>query len=760
MSGADRANGAGAKRERLTRLQLLALVLGGLILICCAALRIADPYELRLTRELVFDGFQRLAPRAYQSVPVRVVDIDEMSLAKIGQWPWPRDDLARLVDRLTGLGAAAIAFDMVFPEADRMSPSRLAQQSDLRAMIGPELAESAASRLPDNDRTFAAAIKGKPVVLGFAAIPGSDDRRPPVKAGFSFTGEDPRAALPTFASAASNLPILNEAAKGAGAITLSPLDAQGVVRRIPLLWSDGRRIYPSLVLELLRIAQGETSVLVHSRDSAPYAVTAVRVGQFEIPTTLAGELRVRFGYDNASRYVPAARLLSDEPDEGLRPLIAGHVVLVGTSATGLFDARATPLAEVIPGVSIHAQALEQILAGDRFLTRPDWVDAFEWAWTLILGTLITTVTVLFGPVTALAYGGAMAAATFLGAWGAFKSQGILIDPVFPSTVGLVLYVALISFRYFVSDRERRFVRQAFSHYVAPAYLDQIERDPASLRLGGDERQMTVLFLDIRSFTSLSERLSPTEVVEFLNRFLGRLSEDILAEGGTIDKYIGDSIMAFWNAPITANDHAARSCRAALRIRATLHELNTADAFRFRARADALPDVAIGIGINTGPALVGNIGSEMRFNYSVVGDTVNVAARVESQAKPLMSDLIVSQSVTEAAPDFAYIEAGFLELKGKAQKAPLFILVGDPRTAQSAEFAELRRLHGELLACIEGGEEWGEPLYRCYRLADKGFPMLRDFYGSLSRRVGDFSLRPQGASERYLQAKDEAALPQL
>lgn len=724
-------------RQVLSLAQTLALALGLAIAAASAALRIADPYELRLTRELVFDEFQRLSPRPYRDAGVRVVDVDEASLAEFGQWPWPRSLLATLIRRLNDLGASAIVLDMVFPEADRLSPSRLARQEDLRRVIGPEAAEVMAQSLPDNDVLFTDAISGKPIVLGFSAIPGRNGRRPAVKAGLAFTGVDPREALPRFSAAATNLPQFDEAATGVGAITLSPLDSQGVVRRIPLFWGDGGRVYPSLVVEALRVSQKETSVLIHSRSEAPFAMTALGIGRFQIPTTGIGELRIRFGHEIPARYVSARRILADEDDAALRGLISGHIVLIGTSSTGLFDGRATPLAETVPGVAVHAQALEQILTADHLL-RPDWVDPFESAWTLFMGVLVTGVSILCAPITALIYGGLAAAATFLGAWAAFRLEGLLLDPILPSAAGLVLYVTLISFRYFVSDRERRFVRQAFARYVAPEYLTQIEQNPQNLRLGGDEREVTVLFLDIRGFTALSERLSPTQVVEFLNLLFSRLSEDILAEGGTIDKYIGDSLMAFWNAPIPTADHAARACRAAIRMRESILQLNEADAFRFRQRGDGLPGVAIGIGVNTGPALVGNMGSEIRFNYSVVGDVVNVASRIEGQCKPLMFDIVVARTVAAAAPGFAYLEAGTLDLRGKAGREKLLLLVGDGKVADDPKFRALRAKHDDLLDDIRRNcSDWQAQLQTCRDWAEIAFPALLKFYEGIPGRLSDF-----------------------
>ena len=655
-------------------------------------------------------------------------------MSRLGQWPWPRSELARLLQRIGDLGASAIAFDMVFPEPDRLSPARVVQQPEVMAAFGGVQPRVNSPAVADYDQVFAAAMRGKPVILGFAAIPGANDHRPGVKAGLAFTGAGPakrvavvRGGDPQPAGARRG------GAEAWAPSRCCPLDTHGVIRQLPLLWNGGARIHPSLVVETLRVMQRESTLLVHSRDEEPFAVTSLRVGRYDIPTTASGEIRVRFGHEKPERIISAARLLAENDDAGLRPLIAGHAVFVGTSATGLYDHRVTPLGETVPGVLVHAQALEQILAGDH-LRRPDWADPLEWAWMFLLTVLTTFVAALCAPLTALAYGGAMAALTCIIAWLAFSWGGVLLDPTSSCLAGLFLYVAMISFRYFVSDRDRRFVRQAFSRYVAPSYLAQIERDPASLRLGGDERQMTILFMDIRSFTALSERLSPTEVVEFLNVLFGRLSTDILAEGGTIDKYIGDSIMAFWNAPLQTADHAARACRAALRMRSTLHQLNEHDAFHFRRRADPLADVAIGIGINSGPALVGNMGSESRFNYSVVGDAVNVASRVEGQAKPNGADALVAESVVLAASEFAYLEVGALDLRGKREKEKLFILVGDEHTARAEEFVALQACHAELMANMRNPAVARRKLAECVNLSELSFPTLSEFYARLSDRI--------------------------
>ncbi len=646
----------------MTRIHFLALVLGIAFIALSAVIRIADPPAARLAREILFDQYQRLKPREYQPLPIRILDIDEASLASVGQWPWPRTYLARVVARLNELGAASVAFDMVMPEGDRMSPSSIARRPDVRSAIGAEVADALDSKLPDNDELFAQAIADRNVVLGFGILPGENDVRPPRKAGLAFTGLDPARAIVGFAAAIGNVAALDANAAGLGAISISPQDNQGIVRQVPLIWSDGKRVYPSLALEALRVGQGAETILVRSTPDEPAAALSVRVGEYEIPTTRRGEFRVYFTRETPERYVSIARLLQDPPDESLRPLVEGNIIFIGTSAVGLLDVRTTPLGDTVPGVSVHAQALEQVLTG-TYLLRPDWVDPLEVLLIVVLGLTVALTVIFSGPVLALGLGGLIAFNASVGSWIAFRNYGLLFDPLFALGTALALHFALTSFRYLVTDRDKRFVRRAFGRYVSPAILAKIEQNPKALRLGGEVRDLTILFLDIRSFTSLSEKLSPTELIEFLNRILGQLSDVIVERTGTIDKYIGDSIMAFWNAPVDVPDHPVLACRASLRLRTRLQELNDSDAFELKKKNHAMPIVRIGVGINEGSACVGNMGSEHRFNYSVVGDAVNISARIQGLTKEMGVDILAAESVREHAEGFAWLEAGEVELRG-------------------------------------------------------------------------------------------------
>ncbi|PTW59709.1 adenylate/guanylate cyclase [Breoghania corrubedonensis] len=717
---------------------VLVVIAGVVMLAITVGLRLADPPFVAAVRELTFDYYQRLWPREYQALPVRIVDIDDASLKEFGQWPWPRTRIAKLVDRLTELGAASIAFDMVFSEADRTSPARFAESIDLGGTPDAARVRALLSRLPDNDTTLAETLVDKPVILGFAALTNKSGGLPQPKAGVAFAGTDPTQILSPFASALTSLPKLQEGASGAGGISLSHADTGGVVRRIPLLFSSGKALYPSLAIEALRLAQGASGFLVRSTgasgeaDTGRPAIAAVRVGAFTIPTTADGELWVYYTPARAERYVSLRDLFDPQRQAAVRDRLEGNIVFVGTSAVGLNDIRATPLGGLVPGVSVHAQAAEQIIAG-TYLSRPDWADGLENLITVALGLLVIAALVATGPVPSAVIGAVLALSGVAVAVFAFREASLLIDPIYPSLSALVVYGGAALQQYIVSDREKRFVRRAFAQYLAPELLSKLEEQPDAMKLGGEMRALSIMFMDVRGFTPISEMLAPQDLVHFLNTLLSPLSDAIQLQAGTIDKYIGDSIMAFWNAPLETPDHAALACRAALRMREIVVELNAADAFGFKAGHKPIQEVQIGVGINTGPACVGNMGSDRRFNYSVVGDAVNVAARIESSCKAVGSELLVSEDTVRAAPGFAYLEAGEIPLKGKSQPVALFALAGDQALAATPEFAALKTQHERLIAAWHAGDGWKADmaLTACRKAAPDH---LATFYDRFADRV--------------------------
>lgn len=710
----------------MTRTQQIGVLIGLVLVAALTLLRVSDPPLLRQIRDITFDEYQRITPRPFQNTPVRVIDIDEASLREFGQWPWPRDRLALLVQRLSDMGASAIAFDILFSEPDRLSPRTVMRDV---AGVDPSLLR----RLPDNDEAFAEAMEGHPVVLGFG-LSTDGTYRPPVKAGFAFTGESPFNAPPRLVAATPLRPQLQIAATGIGHISLNPGTYSSVVRRIPLLLTDGEQLYPNLAIEALRVAQGASTYVVAAAPDAPNTLTSLKVGDFVVPVTSTGELWLYTSPDVAERYISAGKILAAEgPPADVSAAIEGSIVFVGTSSAGLQDIRTTALGQNVPGVSMHAQTVEQILSG-RFLSRPDWADGLEILAIAVLGIVLVIVTTFVSPAFALLCGMLMTILALAASWFAFSQWGLLFDPLALIVSGSIVHFSATSFRILVIDRERREVRRAFGQYLSPSLLYRIEHTPGALRLGGDDRELTVMFVDVRGFTSLSERLQPAEVVRFLNTLLDALSRHVVANEGTLDKFIGDSIMAFWNAPVDVGDHPRKAMRAALQMRETMAQLNKADAFGFGPEYQ----VAIGIGIHTGLACVGNMGAEARFNYSAVGDAVNVAARIESCCKEVGFDILASETTAMALPGFALLDAGSLGLKGKSSRSRLYAVVGDEVEGGSEAFHGLLHAHAALVEALQNHATDSRKRLAAVRQKISPFtPTLADFYRRLSRRADHF-----------------------
>jgi adenylate cyclase len=671
-----------------------------ILLLGAYELRLVDPPFIASLRWITFDAYQRLKPREPLGQPIRIIDVDEESIAQLGQWPWPRTRIAELLERVQTLGAACVAFDMVFSEPDRTGPAGFMRELEERDWPGRSDIEPLLAEIPDNDAVLVQTMAGLPTILGFFNEPRSVMGLPEAKAGFVVLGEDPTPLLnPISGSVMSLLPFQTVAA-GSGTISLGQADSDGVVRQVPMFIAgpNGEK-YPAMALEALRVALGAgTFVLKTSEASGEFsagtlAMTEFKVGQFQVPVTANGHLLIYYSHNDPSLYLSAKDLLNLS-DEELAPLIEGHIILFGTSAAGLRDIRITALGESVPGVFMHQQIIDQILS-DAYLNRPDWATGAEIAALLIVTLIIAAILPSTGAVPSAIVGAILSVAVGGGSWIAFDRYALLIDPVFPMLVSGLIFLLTTILMFAFAEREKRFIRGAFQRYLAPDLLRKLEEQPQSLRLGGEIRNMTMMFMDVRGFTPISEKLPPEEVVTFLNRLLSPLSEIIQKREGAIDKYIGDSIMAFWNAPLDVADHPVKAARAALDMIEIVKGLNERDAFGFKAGMVELGEVGIGIGLNSGPGCVGNMGSTSRFNYSVIGDAVNVASRIESSCKQVGWPILLSETTAKACHGMAILEAGSIALKGKAQPAALFALVGDEKLAQTSAWQELEALHTEL-----------------------------------------------------------------
>jgi adenylate cyclase len=693
--------------------------------------------QFRLT---VFDEFLRLKPRQYEAVPVRIVDIDDDSLARFGQWPWPRTLLAKLVQRLDQLGAATVAFDILFIDPDRTSPKRIAENIEGLAPEDPLVARL--GKLPDHDQSFADTIKQSRVVLGFAPRAKEHSRLPAAKATFALLGDDPRPWVPHYRGAASSLEVLEKPALGDGSLGVLP-ERDGIVRRVPLVTAIGNRLYPALSLDALRVAQGARTYIVKSTGASGATafgehtgVVSVKVGRVIVPTGADGSVWVHFTPHQPQRFVSARQVLDGTVDPDL---IKGNVVLVGTTAEGLKEFRPTPLDPAASGVEIHAQLIEQMLLGDN-VQRPDWARGAEAGFMLEIGLGLLLLLPRVGARWTGLLGTAAIAPAAVGSWYAYAQYNWLIDPVFPSLVGLLVYLSSSAVLFLRTETERRHVRHAFSRYLAPAVVEHLAEHPERLKLGGELREMTLMFSDIRSFTTIAEGLDAHGLTTFLNHYLTPMTDVILSHEGTVDKYMADGIMAFWNAPLDDPAHAEHACRTALAMRRELVRLN--DVWQAEAAAEGRPYrvVRAGIGLNTGECVVGNLGSDQRFDYSVLGDDANVASRLEGQTKTYHVDIIIGERTAEQVPQFALLELDLIQVIGKTKPVRIYFLLGDESVAATDAFAALLQAHGAMIAAYRG-RRWDEALAQLEACRNQAPDALRELYALYEERIANLSASP-------------------
>src|ERR1700752_1054234 len=669
-----------------------------LLLVCFAALRGWDPHPVQELRVRTWDYFQLFQPRVKAMRPVVIVDIDEKSLAdpRLGQWPWPRTRIADIVTNLTKLGAVVIAFDAVFSEPDRLNP-------DIAADTFRNLDEATREKLralPSNDQIFADALKQSRVVLGEPGGPDVHalDKDLPVT-GLAMLGEEPQPFMYKFPGLLRNVEVLEHAAAGRGLFTIRP-ERDGIVRRVPMVMMAQGVVMPSLTFEMLRVASGSSTILIKA-DKA--GMQSVGVRGFNIPTDANGQLWVHYARRDPSLYVPAVDVLDGRVPQDR---IAGKLVLIGTSAIGLNDIKTTPVSPAMPGVEIHAQVLESALSG-AVVWQPNYGIAFEFLGAIILGLLVIAFAPSFGPITLVLVGGLLASVLAGTAWFFYSQHKLLIDFTYPLMSTTAIYLTLIFASFVREQSQRRQIRSAFGQYLSPALVEQLALSPEKLVLGGEEREITIMFTDMRGFTSISEsyKNNPQGLTALMNRFLTPLTNAILNRKGTIDKYMGDAIMAFWNAPLDDKDHPINACEAALDMLEQVDALNKEREEEAQEGGHAYIPLNIGVGLNTGTCVVGNMGSDLRFDYSVFGDSVNLASRLEGQSKEYGFPIIVGSRTALAVKDkFAILELDFIMVKGKKEPEVIYAIAGREEVAQSGRFQRLRNFTIEMLACYRS-RDW-------------------------------------------------------
>ncbi|MGY3485564.1 adenylate cyclase [Bradyrhizobium sp. USDA 4011] len=685
------------RRFGYARLACVALLIG------IAALRMADPGPVQELRVRTFDTFQVIEPRQKTARPVTIVDIDEKSLAdpRLGQWPWPRTRLADIVVNLTRLGAVVIAFDAVFSEPDRLNP-------DIAADTFSSLDEEMRARLrqlPSNDSILADAIRNSRVVLGESGGPNvrADLNEKLPVTGLAMLGEEPQSFMFQFPGLLRNVPVLEEAAAGRGLFTIRP-ERDGIVRRVPMMMVAQGITMPSLTFEMLRVAGGSGTILIKA-DKA--GIKSLGIKGFAIPTDLHGQLWIHYARRDPSIYVSAVDVLDGRvpPDR-----IAGKLILIGTSSVGLNDIKTTPVTPAMPGVEVHAQVLESALTGD-VVSQPNYGIGIEFFAALIMGLLVIAFAPKFGPVTLVVVGGLFASVLIGTSWYFYSQHRLLIDFTYPLMSTTAIYLTLIFSAFVREQQQRRQIRSQFVQYMSPALVEQLAQAPERLVLGGEEREMTIMFSDMRGFTTISEtyKRDPQGLTALMNRILTPLSNAILARKGTIDKYMGDAIMAFWNAPLDDKQHQLNACDAALDMLERVDDLNREREREAKEGGHIYVPLNIGVGLNTGTCVVGNMGSDVRFDYSVFGDSVNLASRLEGQSKEYGFPIIVGSKTALAVKEkFAILELDFIMVKGKKEPEVIYAIAGREDVARSGRFQRLRNLTIEMLACYRS-RDWGGAL---------------------------------------------------
>ncbi|MCI0749480.1 MAG: adenylate/guanylate cyclase domain-containing protein [Nevskiales bacterium] len=678
---------------------------------------------------------------------VVIVDLDEKSLAAEGQWPWPRDKLARLVTQLFDTyRIRVLGFDMVFSEPDRASGVEL-----LDKLAAGELADlpGFALRVPDlrerldNDKTFAEALRGRRVVMGYVFAAqraegeaGAKGLLPPPLFDKSVASRYAVNFIHSAVAYTGNLPVLQSAAPYGGFFDLpaSTLDADGIVRDVPLMQMYEGVVYPSLALEVARAALGYPEVRLEFDPPdvrAPLNLERVRVGPLFAPVDMDVSVRVPYrGRLRSFPYIPATDVLRGRADA---PSLSGAIVFLGTTAAGLMDLRATPVGQGYAGVEIHANVVSGLLDGS-IKQRAPYYSGMEVLLLLTLGLVLAGLFPRVSPLGAFGVAAGLIASVTGLAFLLWSSANLVMPMGVPIVYILAVFLAQLLYGYFIESRRARDISRRFGEYVPPAIVEEMAANPGMVSMEGQTRDMTVLFSDVRSFTSISEQFEAKELAELMNQFLTRLTQVIHKHRGTVDKYMGDAIMAFWGAPLPDSQHALHALQAGLELHQALHTLDEPFAKR------GWPKLQIGVGFSSGPMRVGNMGSEFRRAYTVMGDPVNLASRLESLTKEYGAMTICSEYSRNAVPsEWAFRELDRVRVKGKDQPVAIYEPVGLKEALDPGLRQDLARHRGALK--VYRAQQWDQAEAEFFSLSRGGHP--HPVYGLFLERIAQYRKNPPG-----------------
>ena len=766
----------------VTIASLVMAILFGLI-------RIADPEIVEVLRLKYFDVLQKKFPRSTDGQTYSViVDIDEKSLREIGQWPWPRTVLADLFKKSKESGMLVLGLDVLFAEKDRTSPDLISQGLEKR---NPTIAKLL-SELPSNEFLATEAMNDFPVVIGHSGLDVEGDANrndindSSVKV-FVGKGKNPKEWLISYPGLLANVTEFEKAASGSGTVSVAQ-EPDGIIRRVPLISNVAGEIRPTLGLDMIRVAFQGNSIATRTGLTGikEIIIQTKAIGNAAIPTDENGRVWIYYGDSDAGKvkegksryYVSAVDIIKGRVG---KDRLQGKLGILGTSATGLKDIRPTPVDERMPGVEIHANLIDTVISailyytstknsekvykdalnkglseeeaiieknkvkisGSPFLKSGANMKFYEALFTILLALFITISALKFGPIVNISLLVTIISSAFYISVRLFTEHKTLFDPTFAGVTTFVIYFSNTFANYLRDANEKKQIRGAFSQYLSPALVEQLAEDPDKLVLGGETKKMTFLFCDVRGFTTISEafKSDPQGLTKLINRFLTPLTNEIINKNGTIDKYMGDCIMAFWNAPIDVDKHEQVSCEAALSMHKALKELNDIREQEAKSENKDFLELKIGIGLNTGGCVVGNMGSDQRFDYSVLGDAVNLASRLEGQSKGYGVKTVIGQETNDAVKDtFATLQLDMLAVKGKKEAVSIFCLLGDPSFKNSVDFKNLEKKHKNVLNHYFN-QNWKDAIEEMTQAKTLCKNLMKDYYEMMTERINEFKKYP-------------------
>lgn len=776
-------------RSLVTLIAILFSFLAGLI-------RIIDPEIVEISRLKYFDQLQKYSSRATDGHTYTViVDIDEKSLEEIGQWPWSRNVLADLFRKCAESGMLVLGLDILFSEPDRTSPNLIA---DNLKITSPELS-SELIKLPSNEIIATQSMLKKnekfnsnnpklKVVLGHSALNlEGDAKREDIQESSvkAFIGEDPKIWLKPSIGLLANVPEFENNAFGAGTISLAQ-EPDGIIRRVPIVSNIAGKIRPALSLEMIRVAfQGNSIATKTGINGIENVVMQTKsIGRAAIPTDANGRVWIHYGepdeikLSNSRYYVSAVDIIKGRVG---KDRLQGKLGIMGTSATGLKDIKPTSVEERMPGVEVHANLIDTLvdailfytttkraediynsslkkglnevearknsdkvkISGAPFLRSGVNMPFYEAIFSISLGIIFTLSALRFGPLLNISFLGLVIGSGFYLSLKLYLEQKILFDPTFPTFSTFLIYFGTTFANYLRDAKEKKQIRGAFSQYLSPALVEQLAANPDKLVLGGETKEMTFLFCDVRGFTTISEsfKSDPQGLTKLINRFLTPLTNEIIKMNGTIDKYMGDCIMAFWNAPLEVDKHQNISCEAALNMHKVLFELNEVRKREAIEENKDFLELKIGIGLNTGRCVVGNMGSDQRFDYSVLGDAVNLASRLEGQSKGYGVKTVIGEETNLSAQNnYATLQLDLIAVKGKQEAVSIFTLIGDKKIKESKEFKRLEENHYHMLEHYFA-QRWSDALKSLEICENLMNGIMKEYYDLFKSRIHDFIINP-------------------